>query len=230
MLILAEKKESLEEIITLLRKKPARENTVGGSSILKRTWKVWLSFLLSLSLLLTPFSFAGAAGLSDVRGHWAEAAIEEWHGYGVVNGYEGLFRPDDSVTRAEFAVMLDQIMKYEERGNNPFSDVSGSEWYAEAVIKLNKAGVMHGSGGKALPLDAITRQEAAVLLVNAFGLTAQERGKAFVDQSEIADWAQEAIAVLSANHLLSGYPDGSFRPKARLTRAEAVVSVKSPWV
>lgn len=161
-------------------------------------------------------------GFQDTVDHWSRGAVETWSGYGVVQGYgDGLFKPDQSVTRAEFASMLQNISKYTETGDNVFSDVSAGDWYYEPVTKLSAAGVMEGSEGKAHPQAGITRQEAAVLLARAFQLKGTGSSAVFSDKPDIADWALGSVQELASRNILKGFPDGSFKPLSTLTRAEA---------
>ena len=69
--------------------------------------------------------FASRFGDADI--HWAKSAIERWADYEVVQGFDGMFRPDDTISRAEMAVM--------ERAENTFEDLSET-WYTDAVLKL----------------------------------------------------------------------------------------------
>lgn len=205
----------------------------------------WMSLLLLVSLAVTTvgghlsvanaeaadasvektndLSSRGTGFYPDAQEHWAQAAIAEWSGYGVVQGYEnGLFQPDAPVSRAEFAALIQNIVKYAEQGSNPFSDVQKDQWFYEAVLKLNKAGVMEGADGKANPQQRVTRQEAAVLAARAFHMEATGSRTAFADDAAIAPWAKGAVSVLASRSILQGQPDGTFRPNADLTRAEAV--------
>lgn len=163
-----------------------------------------------------------AASFSDTANHWGQAAIEKWSGYGVVKGYNGSFRPDAPVTRAEFSTMIDNIMKYIEQGNNKFTDLNADQWYYNAILKLNAAGVLQGTDGKALPENKITRQEAAVLVAGAFQTGSVDQATTFSDSNQIATWAKDAVEGLVSKKVIGGMPDGTFKPAADLTRAEAV--------
>jgi uncharacterized protein YjdB len=160
--------------------------------------------------------------LKDISGHWGQQAIEEWSDYGIIQGYNSNFRPNAPVTRAEFSKMIDSIMKYIEPGSNNFSDLNAEQWYYDAMLKLNKAGVLKGIDGKALPNQTITRQEAAVLIVGAFQTKDSQNPATFNDSDKIADWAKDSVQKLVSVSVISGRPDGSFNPQASLTRAEAV--------
>lgn len=181
-----------------------------------------LLILVLIVMFIASISPASAASFSDSRGHWAQAAIDEWNQYGVVNGYDGEFRPNSNVTRAEFASILDKTMKYVDKGNNPFSDVNSNAWYADSILKLHAAGVLQGSGGKALPGSSITRQEAAVLIAKAFNIKTGDRSESFKDDAAIASWAKDAVYALASLKAIKGMPNGSFNPKGLLTKAEAV--------
>ncbi|MBD3921678.1 S-layer homology domain-containing protein [Paenibacillus sp. PR3] len=186
---------------------------------MRRSISLMVALLVMIMTVAAPVS---AMKLQDSQSHWAQAAIDKWSGYGVVQGSGGNFRPNDQITRAEFATMVNNIMKYTDKGDNPFSDVKSEAWYADALIKLSTADVMNGVNGKALPNNEITRQEAAVMLFNAFHISAGSNSASFADSGDIAAWAKDAVASLAGQKVINGMPDGSFKPQAHLTRAEAV--------
>ncbi|WP_127534020.1 S-layer homology domain-containing protein [Paenibacillus kobensis] len=185
----------------------------------KKLISLMVAFIVTVMTLAAP---ASAESYRDSEKHWAQAAINQWSEYGVVQGSGGAFRPNDDVTRAEFATMINNIMKYTEKGTNPFSDMKADAWYSDAMLKLNHAGVLNGVGGKALPNNPITRQEAAVILFKAFHFGQASTAASFTDGTDIAAWAQEAVTALASAKVINGRPDGSFKPQAHLTRAEAV--------
>ena len=86
---------------------------------------------LALAALLAASSAVGAsaATFSDTAGHWAESAIERWSGYGVINGYNGRFMPNDKITRGEMAVILDKLMGYQVAAENTFHDLKAGMYY-----------------------------------------------------------------------------------------------------
>lgn len=210
-------------------------------NLLQRHVKKGIAVLLSAALLLPAWTGIASAeekeagdktsgpsvnaqvyGYADTANHWSHAAVGKWSEYGVVQGYgDGTFKPDQAVTRAEFASLLQNISRYVETSANTFSDVSSSDWFFEAVTKLKAAGIMEGSDGKAHPGSNITRQEAAVLLARAFQLKDTGSSVAFTDKTDVAAWASAAVGELATRSVLKGFPDGSFKPQATLTRAEA---------
>lgn len=162
---------------------------------------------------------------SDYSGHWAADVISEWHTYGVIGGYQdGTFKPNNNMTRAEFAVVLSNVFGLVDTDRSiSFADVNTGAWYTDAVNKVAAAGVMQGAAGKFNPSATITRQEAAVALVNAYNLT--EKGSQavnFTDSNSIASWANEQVEIMASKGYVTGRVNGAFDPKANITRAEVL--------
>ena len=102
-----------------------------------RTFKRSLALVLAIAMVLTTFGMTvvSAAQYNDTEGHWAESYINTWSGYGVIQGDGGYFRPDDAITRAEVAQVTDNVISYEKIADNMFTDVSTTDWFADAVLK-----------------------------------------------------------------------------------------------
>lgn len=164
-------------------------------------------------------------GFPDVEGHWAQSVIEKWHSFGVIAGdtVTGTFRPDDSLSRAEFATLLNRIMGYPLIEIKHFSDVPADTWYAETMSRLNSAGIIQGDGNNMVrPKDPVTRQEAVVILCRALGIEEQEAQVDFLDADEIASWAEGAVGALYNMGAVQGW-EGSFDPQGPITRCQAVI-------
>ena len=110
-----------------------------------------------------------AANYSDTQGHWAAEQIAKWSDAGILQGADGMFRPNDPITRGEMAVILDRLMDYQTAASNNFSDL-GQAFYTDAILKANAAGVIKGDGATVRPKDNITREEAVVMLGRALGV------------------------------------------------------------
>ncbi|MBQ3496927.1 MAG: S-layer homology domain-containing protein [Oscillospiraceae bacterium] len=183
---------------------------------------------LALTLAVLPFPTACAAQFTDTASHWAAEQIEQLCQNGALfTGYEdGSFRPDASITRGEMAVVLNRIFDYQETAENTFSDISGDDWYADAILRLRAAGVLLGDGEFAKPREGISREEAATLMARAFGFAEAPGLPAFDDAAQIAPWACGYVSALQRRSIVSG-SGGNFRPRDLLTRAEAVTLLHS---
>ncbi len=160
-----------------------------------------------------------AAAFSDITGHWAEKVIEKWSGKGVVEGYQRKFRPDDYIIRGDMALILNRLMQYKETSENTFEDLDSNAYYADAVLKLNCAGIMQGYEGKARPGDFITREEAFVMVDRIYKFKGDATKSGFADEADISDWALPSILAMRENKIVNG-SDGNVRPKSNITRAE----------
>ena len=178
--------------------------------------------------LARSWSPALAAGFGDTAGHWGAAPVERWADAGVLSGDgAGSFLPDKEMTRAEFAQMLCNLMGYTEKAPNTFADVPGDAWYADAILRLNAAGVMSGVGGNlAAPNDPITREQAAVLLCNALNIRpSRGAGIGFSDAGSVSGWAREAVAALTERGMISGMGGNTFAPGVNINRASVAAMV-----
>lgn len=165
---------------------------------------------------------------SDYENHWAKVMIEKWSQKEVLKGYEdGSFKPNNTVTRGELAAILVRVFGLNEvAGATVYTDVTPTKWYAGDIAKVSAAGLMNDyEDGTFKPEQEATREEAAYAIAKAYRVAAQDKTSSFTDQAQISDWAEDEIAALVAGGYLNGTPDGSFRPQATLTRAEAVTMV-----
>ena len=193
----------------------------------KKVGKMTLSMALAAALAFAPAQ-AFAAPATDISGHWAEKVITQWQEKGLISGYEeGTFKPDNSVTRAEFVIMLNKALGFTQKGNVTFSDVSANAWYYDAVAIAVEAGYCAGyEDGTFKPNATITRAEAAVMIAKAKELTANtEAADKFADASRIPAWAKGSIGAVSVAGFMTGRTDGTFDASNTMTRAEAVSSL-----
>lgn len=161
---------------------------------------------------------------------WAEGAIETLASRSVISGYlDGSFRPNNEITRAEFAAILCQAVEaFETDENLQFADVNG-EWY-EDVLKLAVAnGFMSGYNGEMRPNDPINREQMAVMIMNAFDKLTDKNvlnvSMNYSDYSDMSSWAVPSIAKADALGILTDIADETYAPKQNSTRAEAAVMV-----
>ena len=190
--------------------------------------RICMALAAALSLSLAVSATALAAIPSDIGGHWAQGTIIQWTTNGYISGYpDGTFKPDNSITRAEFVVMVNKAMGYNKRGNAYFSDVSAAHWAYAEIMKGVEAGYITGNGDGTFRPDApVTRQEAAVMISKILGLDQDYASAAkYVDYRYIPSWAAGYVGAVSKAGIMTGYPDGDFKSDRVLTRAESVVSL-----
>lgn len=183
-----------------------------------------LSAFLASAVLLGAFPAAYAVeqdAYQDIQGHWAQDVINEWSDKQIINGYNGYFEPDASMTRADVAVVIDRIMDYQDEAENTFSDL-GNAYYTDALLRVAEQGVMQGDDGQIRPLDPITREEIVCVLQRAFDIDVAEEQPGFADNNAISSWAQASVAAFEENGFVSGKPGNLFDPQAEVTRAEVV--------
>lgn len=182
-----------------------------------------LALLLTVVMVVSMLPVSFAADLSDVTGHWAEDYIEYGISAGYISGYtDGTFRPNKTVTRAEFSKMVNSALGIDHSVNITFTDVSASNWYYTEVRKAVSAGYISGYADNSFGADrSITRQEAAVILSRIVTEPETVGSVAYKDGASIDSWATSAVAKMAAKTYMKGDQNNNFRPKAALTRAEA---------
>ena len=186
----------------------------------RQRMSILLTMAMVLSCLTAPVSHA-ASGFADVGGHWAKDSIQRWAEYGMVQGYDNaLFKPNASITRAEMAALLSNLMGLEETISNHFSDVPAGAWYEEDILKCVAAGIMKGVAQDTMEPEApVTREQAAVILIRALGIAEDSQASGFSDTNQIADWAKGAVSVLADLGIINGMGDNTFAPRMDITRA-----------
>ena len=149
--------------------------------------------------------------------------------YAYIVGYpDKTVRPQNGITRAEVATIFFRLLTDETRNanstkSNSYSDVAAGAWYNHAVSTLSAMGIVKGdSHGKFNPNAPITRAEFAAIAARFD----DKANTTTADFSDIAShWAKNEISAASNNGWITGYPDGTFRPDNKITRAEAMTLV-----
>lgn len=197
------------------------------------------SAMIVLTLSATAVAFpAEAKTFSDVpQSHWAYSVIDEASDDGIMNGKAaGVFAPNATLTRAEYATMLynlapeSDVMKlvHGSTADNGLYDVDGNAWYADTVSWAVARGVFKNNGGSFSPNRTITREEMAVATYEflhkycdgKFVLDSIYKG--FTDDAAFSSSAnRDKVYILVNNGIIAGKSDGSFDPQGSLTRAEA---------
>ena len=146
-------------------------------------------------------------------------------------GYEdGTVRPGANITRAEVATIFFRLLADETRESywsqsSGFTDVASGAWYNNAVSTLTRAGILDGyEDGSFRPNASITRAEFTKIAVSFFKHVGGASSNPFNDVPDSA-WYAEFVKAAAELGLIDGYEDGTFRPNAPITRAEACTIV-----
>lgn len=167
----------------------------------------------------------------DISAHDNQPAIEAMAARGIITGKSaGVFDPEASMTRAEFAAIVVRALGLTPKANGQFDDVSASDWFAPYVGTANTYGIVNGTGERTFaPNGTITRQEAAVMVARAAGLCGMETKvdagavrnvlAQFIDYMTTAEWAREALAFCYQEDILD-QADLDIRPQEAVRRCE----------
>jgi len=192
---------------------------------LKNALKKLLSITAACCIILTNVSYAFTDLTSE---HWAYDAVGKMVDRKVLSGYnDGTFKPDSKITRAEFATILVKTLGIKEVSESiEFKDVEGIHW-AEAYIDLANTfltGYLLNGEYYFKPEEAALREDAAVAIVSAKGLTNKDVDigvlNKFNDKSSISENLRKYVAIAVDNGLMKGNANGTFNPQGNLTRAE----------
>ncbi|MFD1773128.1 S-layer homology domain-containing protein [Paenibacillus rhizophilus] len=170
---------------------------------------------------------------SDIEGHWAYEAIDNFVNANLLGGYadaEGTIsiKPNNNITRAEFVtILVNAAGLTSSQSGKTFTDVKAGKWYADPIRIASSLGIVGGITNTEFGPDRpITRGEIAVMVVNAFSSSVQFDGqpKAFTDVPQY--YAKTAIQKASQAGIVTGMTQTEFKPFNRATRAQAVVMLE----
>lgn len=167
----------------------------------------------------------GAERETDNNGsdeHWAYKYMKILMEENIISEY----RPDDKISRAEFASMLTAALRLNESEyRGIFKDVTEDMWYAKKLQTISDYRFLPlemTDGAYARATDTLKRAELAAIAVLAAGCTADEQTE-FSDESSFKPWMIRYINSAVSNEIMSADDDGNFNPEREVTRAEAAV-------
>ena len=162
----------------------------------------------------------------------AEAAVpalftDNHYAY-IVGGPDGTVRPNDSMTRAGVATIFFRLLKDSVRDanlltSNTYTDVLGGHWANTAISTMTGLDIVRGYDAAAFgPGDPITRAQFAAICAR-FDTGKSNGSRTFSDIK--GHWAKAYIERAAELGWISGFQDGTFRPDAYITRAQAVTMI-----
>jgi hypothetical protein len=228
--------ETPEEMLVYFLKEDGTLEGVRSTSYDETTgeWTFSVNHFSKYGIGHTPTAFG------DIIDHWARPWISYLSTRQIVSGVTAdSFLPNRSLTRAEFARILmglegQEESKVRDDGERlwPFEDGDGDAWYGTALLWGYEKGLFQGSpstegGLRIQPQEPLTRQDMAVLLLRYKEMKGDSfepgigQATTFADESQISDYAKEAVNKLAAAEILKGKGEERFDPKGTTTRGEA---------
>ena len=167
---------------------------------------------------------------NELTNHWGANEIKTLISRRIVQGDGRSLNLKENVTRAEFCKMIVTGLGYELIPyRKTFYDVKDSDWFAAFAETAFEHGIMIGNENGFRGNDIISREEMAVVILNALKAqllnVASENTVSFNDSESISIWAKEAVKLCAALGILKGYDDGDFKPEKALQRDEAMVVI-----
>jgi len=172
-----------------------------------------------------------SGSFKDIQGLWAQPYIEALANKGGITGFpDGTFRPNDPVTRAQFAAIVSRAFTPSARlPRTEFKDVPSSFWGYQAIQSASQSGFLRGyPEGLFKPAQPIPRVEALVSLSSGLGFASGNPTvlSKFQDAQQIPAWATGAIAAATQRRIVVNYPTvNQLNPGRSATRAEVAAFV-----
>lgn len=179
-----------------------------------------IAIVLSVFISQNTFAFEQNT-IKDINSHWAENEIDTLKALGVMNGYNGYSNPDSHITRGEFTALITRAFETDKKQNSiEFYDVGKDHIFYESINIAASAGIIGGfPDGSFKPEEKITREQIMLIISRI----TDEKDSAQVKFKDIAKsypYIKE-LAKVMGDGIISGYPDGKFKPYNNTTRAEA---------
>ncbi|MBQ3179986.1 MAG: S-layer homology domain-containing protein [Firmicutes bacterium] len=177
---------------------------------------------------------AAGTTFTDIKAHANQAAVEALASRGIITGEAAggayIFRPNDTMTRAEFAAIVVRALGLETAARNVFADIKPGAWYAAYIDTANAYGIVNGTSATTFEPDSrITRQEAAAMVARAARLCGMDTDMEsyevlntlaqFGDYVTINDWAREFVAFCYSEDILD-QSDLNVEPARAILRCE----------
>lgn len=168
----------------------------------------------------------------DISQHWARPFIQRLQAQGLINGFkDNTFRPDQNLTRAEFATLLNAAFPtLTKRSYIQFSDVPKDFWAAKAIQTAYESGFISGfPDGRFYPQNSVTRLQVFLALVSGLNLAKGEHlnlEDLYTDADQIPKYATQSIITATRSQLVVNYPNPeTFNPNLTATRGEVAAIV-----
>ena len=171
-----------------------------------------------------------APSFTDTAKHWAKDNIDFVASRDLISGTSATtFAPNTDITRADFLMALGRlsgadVSSYKTSSFTDVESIDNAMPYIEWAVK-NK--IVSGYGnGKFGPIDSITREQMAVMMVNyakatGYKLPVSKQANTFADDAKISAYAKDAVKAIQQTGIINGKDNNRLDPQGNATRAEA---------
>jgi hypothetical protein len=168
----------------------------------------------------------GTSAFIDIISHWGKEYIEGLHNKNIVQGYDAdYFKPDDSISRAEFIKMVVLAMDYDLLENireTSFSDIEVDDWHTPYIETAHHYELVNGYDDDTFrPNNKINRGEAVKIIVSAIYDGKMPGFEDIFTDIISTDWFTPYVIFAFKNEIVNGYENKLFKPNEQMTRAEA---------
>ncbi len=161
----------------------------------------------------------------DTDRHWAENDLNELFELGVMKGYQGNINPDKNITRGEFATVLSRAFQFEKNVDFSFFDLKRENVFYDEICALTERKIISGyTDGTFRPDSPVTREEIAIMISRITQTDISYSVPAFTDIKKDYIWKNE-LGKVTCDNIISGFPDGSFKPYGYTTRAQCATII-----
>ena len=228
-------KTILQQIITSSRNIVLLSSLLGGILLCSNSVKAEAPPSFKSPATLPSADRIAQTAPSDTSGNWAEPFIQILAQRGIIVGYpDGTYRPDQLVTRAEFAALLNKAFDLQPvRVSKRFRDIPSNYWGSAAIDKAYRSGFLAGyPNGTFAPSQNILRIDSLVSLVNGSKLqpegTAPNIDELFTDAGQVPSYGRNALIAGTQKCVAVSlsYPSGkTFNPAGTATRADVAAFI-----
>lgn len=191
---------------------------------LRRVLSGLLCVVMLCGLLPNGLSLTGSARADEVQLDWSDSDLQDLNAFGIMRGNEyGDMMPDKSVTRAEFAVLVNKALGYREKAAKlPFRDVAAKDWFADDISISYNMGYLSGTSNTTVsPNGTLTREQALVILGRNLMLQPSVgESFSFADSRSFGSWSRGYIEPAIEAGIISADSSGNFNPQKQITRGE----------
>ncbi len=153
-------------------------------------------------------------------------AISHMQEKGYVNGFgDGTFRPNATLTRAEFVKIINKMYLFYVEAESAFTDVKPEDWFYHDVLTGVQAGYIKGMGdGRFAPNQPVTREQVCVILNSLLNIDMVYNSSEITDK--VSEWAKDSVEKVVGLYIFTTEEGGKFRGTEPITRGEVCVALK----